>query len=41
VHSSDVLLLILRQGARLAIVGLAIGVVAVFLLRKVKATLYL
>ena len=37
-HSRDVLRLILRQGARLAITGSIIGVVCAFFLRKIMAT---
>jgi putative ABC transport system permease protein len=38
-HSHDVLRLILRQGARLAIAGSVIGVAGAFLLRKIMASL--
>ena len=38
-HSQDVLRLILRQGARLALAGSVIGVAGAFLLRKVMASL--
>jgi putative ABC transport system permease protein len=38
-HSRDVLRLVIRQSARLAIAGCAIGVAAAFLLRKVMASL--
>ncbi len=38
-HSRDVFRLILKQGARLAIAGVAIGVVAAFFLRNLMASL--
>jgi putative ABC transport system permease protein len=38
-HSRDVMHLILRQGARLAIAGSMIGVITAFFLRKIMATL--
>jgi putative ABC transport system permease protein len=37
-HSRDVLRMILRQGARLAIVGSVIGVVGAFFLRKIMSS---